>query len=588
MRIHSCCLLALLTLISFATFDSIFAEETTETGLDINDTSNELNTAITKKPNIIVILADDVGTGDLPFYWDGLETSKVQMPHLQQLADKGILFTDAHSSPLCAPSRYMLLSGNYPHRGTSSYGTWTVRQDTSQFTKYQKSIAEVLREGGYETAVFGKWHLGAKIPPNGIQTVGKKLNYLITEKGHDWTMPLMQGPGHLGFDRSHISIGGIQAPPYSFFHDDYLTTTPSDAKYWNKGSHSMPRGESIILGRKPGEGDPSWDSSAYDMILVNETRAFIDDHLANRPNDPFFAYVALGAVHDPHSPPDVYLDGSPVKNQYETSHLDMLGAMDKAVGSIVAMIENKNLAEETIIIFTSDNGGLNQKASKETGHLTSGPLRGAKASIFEGGHRVPLIIRYDSKFNAGGKRKKTVGLNDLYATICELVGIDVPAGSAQDSVSFASYIMKAKDSQGLRKYLGSWQLSGKWQHAIRKGNLKLIHTPHNNTFEAYNLKNDISESNNIIVRPWVAKNIPAMFEKLMEIGPCPEHKDHVGDFSVSRLGEDRNCEWFRQDGGRCEQHIEGELFCPSICSRFRQQCQKMKMYGNMFSSWESV
>jgi arylsulfatase A len=147
---------------------------------------------------------------------------------------------------LCAPSRYMLLSGNYPHRGTSSYGTWTVRQDTSQFTKYQKSIAEVLREGGYETAVFGKWHLGAKIPPNGIQTAGKKLNYLITEKGHDWTMPLMQGPGHLGFDRSHISIGGIQAPPYTFFHDDYLTTTPSDAKYWNSGSHPMPHGESII------------------------------------------------------------------------------------------------------------------------------------------------------------------------------------------------------------------------------------------------------------------------------------------------------------------------------------------------------
>ena len=136
------------------------------------------------------------------------------------------------------------------------------------------------------------------------------------------------------------------------------------------------------LKKKPGEGGPSWDSSAYDMILVNKTRAFIDDHLANRPNDPFFAYVALGAVHDPHSPPDAYLDGSPVKNQYETSHLDMLGAMDKAVGSIVSMIENKNLAEETIIIFASDNGGLNQKASTETGHLTSGPLRGAKASIF--------------------------------------------------------------------------------------------------------------------------------------------------------------------------------------------------------------
>jgi arylsulfatase A-like enzyme len=264
----------------------------------------------------------------------------------------------------------------------------------------------------------------------------------------------------------------------------------------------------------------------------------------------------------------------------------MLGAMDKAVGSIVSMIENKNLAEETIIIFTSDNGGLNKVATVNTGHRTSGPLRGAKRDIWEGGHRVPLIIRYDSKFNAGGKRKKTVGLNDLYATICELVGIDVPAGSAQDSVSFASYIFRSKNKQGLRKHLGSWHLGGDrlWHQAIRKGNLKLIHTPHNNTFEAYNLKRDISESNNIIARPWVKKKIPAMFEKLKEIGPCPEHKDHVGLISVSRLGEDRSCEWFRQDRGRCEQHIEGELLCPSICSRFRRKCEQKNMYGNMFRS----
>jgi arylsulfatase A len=127
----------------------------------------------------------------------------------------------------------------------------------------------------------------------------------------------------------------------------------------------------------------------------------------------------------------------------------MLGAMDKAVGSIVSMIENKNLAEETIIIFTSDNGGLNKVATVNTGHRTSGPLRGAKRDIWEGGHRVPLIIRYDSKFKAGVKRKKMVGLNDIYATICELVGIDKPVGSAQDSVSFARYIIKAKDRQEL-------------------------------------------------------------------------------------------------------------------------------------------
>jgi len=510
----------------------IFAEETesrAEIGREDNLTERmELKDFLvknkkTKKPNIVIILADDVGTGDLPFYWEGLDTSKVHMPHLQELANNGLLFTDAHSSPLCAPSRYMLLSGNYPHRGKRKYGTWDLDEDSGQFKKNQKSIAEVLRMEGYETAIFGKWHLGGKIPPNGIQTKGENLTKYITEEGHDWSLPLIEGPGDTGFDRSYFSTGGIQYPPYSFFRDDILTTKPSEAKYWNKGTYQMPHGESMIhvnpRGNGAGEGDPNWDSSAYDMIIVNETRAFIDNHLASKPDDPFFAYVALGTVHVPHSPPDVYLDGSRVRGVYKTPHLDMLGAMDKAVGSIVSMIEEKNLAKETIIIFTSDNGGIN--VSNETGHRTSGRLRGEKGEIWEGGHRVPLIIRYDNNFQAGGKREKMVGLNDIYATICELVGIDVPVGSAQDSVSFARYIKKKKDKEGLRKYLGMFKLTKYRQHAIRKGNLKLIHTLHNNTFELYNLQEDISEKRNIINLPWITKQnkIAPMIKKLREIRP---------------------------------------------------------------------
>jgi hypothetical protein len=132
-----CWLLAVLALVSLATCDMQVIAEETETSPTINTTYtyNELNNA-NKKPNIVIILADDVGTGDIPFFWNCLETSKVQMPHLQQLADKGITFTDAHSSPLCAPSRYMLLSGNYPHRGSNHYGTWNVNSGLNQFTKY--------------------------------------------------------------------------------------------------------------------------------------------------------------------------------------------------------------------------------------------------------------------------------------------------------------------------------------------------------------------------------------------------------------------------------------------------------------------
>ena len=117
----------------------------------------ERNRKPREKPNILIILADDVGTGDIPFYWKGQKTSVVKMPHLQTLADKGVVFMDAHSSPKCAPSRYMMLSGNYPHRGSNIYGTSKLKQDHSQFTTFQKSIAELLREEArYDTAVFGK------------------------------------------------------------------------------------------------------------------------------------------------------------------------------------------------------------------------------------------------------------------------------------------------------------------------------------------------------------------------------------------------------------------------------------------------
>lgn len=336
------------------------------------------------KPNIVIIMADDVGTGDLHF-WNGLNSSLVDTPNLQALASKGIVFTDAHSTPLCAPSRYMLLSGNYAHRGRRPYGTWNINAGSNQFAKNQKSIAEVLRDqGGYETAMFGKWHLGGKIPPDGMQSLN--ISNILTHAGHDWSFPLIEGPGDIGFDHSYITPAGIQDPPYSFFRNDYLEILSSDAKYWRGGQYPMKSGTSVINITKEGEGDPNWDSSSYDMILVNETEAFIDHHQVNRPNDPFFAYVALGAVHIPHSPPTSWgLDGgSQVKGKYPTEHLDMVGAMDKAVGSIVQIIEDRGLAGNTLIIFTSDNGGLNIAATVEAGHETGGVLRGYKGSIWEG------------------------------------------------------------------------------------------------------------------------------------------------------------------------------------------------------------
>jgi hypothetical protein len=304
------------------------------------------------------------------------------------------------------------------------------------------------------------------VPPN-----GKKSQLILSSDQHDWTEPLIEGPQEIGFDKSRITFQGIQGGPYSFFRNGYLETVKKDVKMWEPGEYPMPQGTSIIQKGWRGEGDISWDSSAYNMILVNETKAFLDDHLNNRKDDPFFVHVALGTAHIPHSPPNFFIDGTPVNGTYATRHLDMLHELDKVVGSLVTEIEDRNMADNTIIVFTSDNGGLGTKhGSHAYGHSPSGPLKGAKGKVWEGGHRVPMIMRYDNHFPVNERRNRLLGLHDIYATLIELAGLSVPYGSAYDSISFADYLYSEDATQNLRESLGTWEKSK--AAAIRVGEMK--------------------------------------------------------------------------------------------------------------------
>ena len=527
-----------------------------------------------KKPNILLILADDVGQGDIEYYWN---SSLVHMPNIYNLGKMGVTFYDAHSTPLCAPSRYMLLSGNYPHRGQQPGGSWNLHSEHNQFLSYQKSIAEALKQGSnYTTSMYGKWHIGGKIPLKENGKLNKKMK--ITSEDHDWTQPLIDGPQDIGFDYSFITSSGIQNQPYSFFRDGFLTTNVSDAVLWNKKSYNTAFGKSII--RLQGEGDPEWESTKYNQILVNETEAFLDDYLSRRTNesstDPFFAYVALGAVHGPHSPPNTYLDGTKVAGTYPSNHMDMLFEMDKAVGSLVDMIDLKGLANDTIIIFTSDNGGIKSYASSIHGHNSHGPFRGAKGDVYEGGNRVPMIFRYDGHFPAGETRNNLVGLQDLYATICELTDVDVPDRSARDSLSFAEYIRDG-NSTSPRKWQATWAYKGGTilSQSIRKGNLKLVrHISPKAKTELYDLSEDISESNNMAFNATYKKVRKQMIRELRLIGPCPE-REMKKDFELGGgllQGKMVNCTWFEVRKEECEQHPEGEFFCPSVCGRYKKTC----------------
>lgn len=389
---------------------------------------------------------------------------------------------------------------------------------------------------------------------------------------------LIEGPGDIGFDESYITVSGIQAPPYAFlrndqFEDDLWT----NMKYWKKGSYMMPEGVSLI--QKKGEGISTWDSTAYNMILVNETEKFLDNHIESHPDEPFFTYVALGAVHGPHSPPDEYLDGEKIAGKHDTEHMDLLKEMDKVVGSLIGILENKNVLEDTIIVFTSDNGGVGgNHGSWKSGHQSSGLLRQSKGSMYEGGHRVPMTIRWDNgKIPKGEKRTHIVGLNDLFATLSDMAGIEVPYGQANDSVSFADYLLDESKSQGLREYLGVFRFdNNKIQNSsgsIRKGSMKLIYDYINRTVELYDLSNDISETNDVSADENNAELIREMFDELKKIGPCYDRQNKVR-VKVAHQHfkglKNKSCDWFKKNKVKRCTRLEA-IHCGSVCAGKNQQ-----------------
>lgn len=275
-----------------------------------------------------------------------------------------------------------------------------------------------MKDAGYKTGMFGKYHLGSKIPPGGVIDRDK----LLSSEFHDWNLPLLEHD--IGFDFTYVTMEGIQRPPYAFFRNGYLDIHGGSVKDWSVGEFTMEGGTSKII--VDGEGSESWDSTMYNQIVVNETEAFLDNHLKFNANDPFFSYVALGAIHLPHSPPTHFMDGSAVAGEYPVEQLDMLHEMDLTVGKIIDILETRGLAQDTIIIFTSDNGGLRPPTGSDLSHEPNGNLRGRKGSLYEGGTRVPFILRHDGYVPAGESRDKLLSLSDVFATLCEIVGIEIP------------------------------------------------------------------------------------------------------------------------------------------------------------------
>lgn len=374
-----------------------------------------------EKTNIILIFADDLGYGDLGCYG----ATKVKTPNIDRLASEGRRFTDAHSaSSVCTPSRYGLLTGQYPFRAAAGKGLWGPAPATSPLLidTEMLTVADVFKNRGYDTAVFGKWHLG----------FGKETN--------DWKEPLRPGPQDLGFDYYFGMPLVNSAPPYVYVENDRIVgADPADPLIPIKESGKQATPITPIP-KEAAQRSPNTFSGAIeahklfnDYEVGTKLTEKATTWIKSRQNKPFFAFFATTNVHHPFTPAKRF-QGTSEAGVYG----DFVHELDWIVGEVRKSIEEAGVADNTLIIITSDNGGMFNHGGRhaaELGHKINGDLLGSKFGVWEGGHRVPFIAWWPGKIPAGTVSDQLLSSVDLMATVAAIVGHELTDAERRDSIN---------------------------------------------------------------------------------------------------------------------------------------------------------
>ena len=392
----------------------------------LGKTAQALEKSTAPRPNIIFILSDDVGWGDFQCY---NPQGKIPTPNLNRMAREGMRFTDAHTpAALCAPTRYTVVTGNYTWRGRLPGGTWGWNQDP-QFLPGQKTVGHMLQEAGYRTSLYGKLHYGGVFEKN---AAGEE----------DFTKPMKVGPKEWGFDYSYVLLGGHQAPPYCFMENN---SVDGDATKITQLKSGKLNGGMV---NAAGPGLPDWDSRRVGETLLTKALAFMDADKSK----PFYIHMCTDGAHSPYTPPDM-ITGTAVKGESKMSeHTDMVYEVEVLAGKFIEALEKRGLMENTLLIVTSDNGGI--PTNRFQGHDAVGGLRGSKSAIFEGGHRVPFLAMWKGHVPAGTVRNQLVGMHDVVPTFVELAGGKAGPDQMLDSVSLAAVLLGQRgDDQPVRQTL---------------------------------------------------------------------------------------------------------------------------------------
>ena len=411
------------------------------------------------RPNIIYILADDQGYGDVGCF---NPNCKAPTPVLDGMARDGMRFTDSHtSSAVCTPTRYSILTGRYNWRSRLKAGVLT-GESPMLLEDGWPTVASFLQENGYWTACIGKWHLGLGWQSQGEEEFtiedqdwdGEVLNKI------DYSRPVTEGPNDFGFNYSFIIPSSLDIPPYVYLENGRATGIPSEESKIGVDTPYLMRRGMAVPGMKAEDVLPTFKKKVLGKIR---------ERSRDSSDRPFFIYFPLSAPHTPIVPTSEYRGRTDIG-----LYGDFVTQIDAVVGEVLSCLEEEGVAEETLVIFTSDNGAspaVKIDELKEMGHDPNYPWRGHKADIYEGGHRTPFIARWPGFVEPGSVCRQTICTTDLFATVSSIVGGDLPE-MAQDSHDLTPLLRGQSTEGDFREITVHHSVSGHF--AVRSGKWKLL------------------------------------------------------------------------------------------------------------------
>ncbi len=479
----------------------------------------------TKRPNIIFIFADDMGIGDVSH-----TTGKAATPHLDRLAKEGMRFTDAHtSSSVCTPSRYSLLTGRYNWRTRLSHHVFVKPSDEPLIKKDETTAASLLKQKGYHTACIGKWHLG----------IGwQMLDNYEKKEGHegkgweiDYTKPAIT-PTANGFDYFFGIAASLDMAPYLYIQNDHAFEIPTVSK-------------SFFSKKRLGPSTESFEANKCLRDFAEQSVNYINQRA--KEDKPFFLYLPLTSPHTPIVPSEKW-KGKSELGKYG----DFLMETDWVVGEVLKALDKHKLNENTLVIFSTDNGCSPAARIPDLiakGHSPNGDLRGHKADIYDGGHRVPFIVRWPAVVKAGTVTQRLTCMTDFIATCAEITATKLKDSDAVDGISFLSTLKNPSYTED-RKTIVHHSINGSF--AIREGNWKLALCPGSGGWsdprpnaspkdapqvQLFDLSKDIAETKNLQAQyPDKVKHLTNLLQSYVDKGRSNTGKEQKNDREINIYG----------------------------------------------------